>query len=310
MLVKTHGGGLSGLRALFSRMTGPGAPRLVINPEAQRCWEKEMPLSAQTFMAVATAGLNIRKMTITFTGDHFDAKITGKKFEDKYPLYSQYDYVGPGYLISERNDRFSGRLALGRRFAAAACLGYTHATINASHMMGAYMWARMGAHLHDNDVPTIRDAILTRLCLLEGTQPEAVIDFVKSKAELEKPDDLRSIAELPMMVGDSPLWRFSRALEDTHAFCDVAGYRRQRFVDQDLSLGKFLLAGLSYYADVFFWDHAQMDIVENRTHVPVRALAHQHGVRLQNPPVRPLARQQLPPHAPKLAYNGVKPLKP
>lgn len=292
--VKTHGEGLSTLRALFARLTRSGGPRLVMDPETTEYWNKEMSLRPDTFLALATAGLNIRKLTVKFDGETFEARLTGRKFEDSYPLFPYHGFVGPGYLVSSRNDRFSGRRALGRRFAVAASLGYTHGTINAAHMMGGYIWARMGAHLHDNDVPKISEAILTRLDLLDGVQPDSVIDFVRQRAGLQKPDDLRSIAELPMIVGDAPLWRFSKALEDTNAHSGVSDYRSEGFVDKDLSVGKFLLAGLSYYADVFFGDHAQMDIVESRTHVPIRALAHQHGARLHNPPVRPMARKVTP----------------
>ncbi len=285
MLAKPQPGVLSGLKALFSQLAPVRGPKVLMKRDVRKAWGRGMPLSPRVFAGIASEGLGIDTVEIFLSTRGFDVKLNGDRLSEEYLLVPDQNYVGAGFLTCGRGDRSTGRRALGMRFAAAASLGMTRAEICASNKMGAYVWGRAGVRLRDDCVWKLSKAVRQRLALIHGAVDPEVIEKAHKHAEFDSPGDLRAIAELDMPLRGDHAMLFRRALNETASFYSLDEYDGFGFGGQRLETGKFLLAGLSYDADVHFDDSDQMKLIESRTGVRIRAIAALHNPKINPSPV-------------------------
>lgn len=266
------------LKDIFHRLCGNTHPRMMLGTHARESWQGKMPVAPEEFAKVATDGLGIGRMHIFEIGYHFYVRVAGLGIRDEYPLIQHQGRVGDGAIVSRRHDGISGRRALGLRFAGAAMLGLDRGTIHPSSYMGAYVWARTGVEPTPETAHWLTKKINARLEIIRDAIDPGIAGFVREHAALEAPGDLKAIADLKTPVTDKAYTRFEKALTATDAAYVAWNYKQQKFIGREIGIGKFLLAGLSYRADIFFSDKPLMDMIERNTGVPVRAIAAAHGI--------------------------------
>lgn len=233
-------------------------------------------VSKDVFLSRATAGLPpIIKSDIIFTEksreDRFEVQYSGDGFSDMYTLNFSSRSVGAGHVVNERSDRTTGRHMFALRAIMGICVDFEIMGFNASDMMGAFNWAKTGAHVHPSSFFSLTNDMLARLKTLQGVLPRSEYDHA---SKLVRDGDVMGIAHLSRPIADGDiLWDEMRRVEDKYAPTHQAYVARGFFVERSITLGQYLLCGLSYDALINLKDTQQLKKVEAYTRINIRETA-------------------------------------
>jgi hypothetical protein len=246
-------------------------------------FEKDAKLSFDAVSRLVTADLP-EPDTKTMFRNWCQPWLYNVKFENGMFGFSlEYDFSDRIIQEVDIEKKKGERGSLRRLFAGAVASGiaidFKQMNFVACRMMGGWIWARAGAYVRDTDKDDLSEYVQARLQVIRPYISETDFDQAMTYARFENPKDLHDLACLPLRLDKVP--SIAQLFDDMHAeeYTGIENeafddYRKMGFFkDGAITLGQFSLAGLQYDAYVDFKDDAQLQRIEDYTHVPIRQQA-------------------------------------
>lgn len=157
----------------------------------------------------------------------------------------------------------------------AQILEFNEFAISATRLNGAFTWARLGGYLSRNKNEGLADLLLRRLCYLEGILPQPVMEKARMLCRLSNLDDIKNIADLDYNLLDVKNMWDAKGMPDAAIYsrCNKAEIYIERkkvklavdfcrVQDMPFTLGRYLLAGVSWEGEINLRNAKQMEKIE------------------------------------------------
>ncbi|MCB1538262.1 MAG: hypothetical protein H6865_02875 [Rhodospirillales bacterium] len=226
--------------------------------------------------ALAADGLpDLKSCVVTCEGDISKAQIVvsiaGNGYSDRYYIDPVKKSVLRGTMFNDRRDRHTGRRMFANRAIVGQALGATRLEGYAADTMGAYVWARAGM-LPKSSQDGLPGMLAARAAILAPLLTPDQNEAIRKLSRLDDLEDLWCLADLGALAPVSEA-DFDTALDHTYSIGNHAYFKNEGFFKNGVTMGQFMLCGLSYDAVFDFANSRQMDRVEAYTGVPIRERA-------------------------------------
>lgn len=244
-------------------------------PQCRADFIKQAGILPEQFLRIVTQGLpQLLHADIRYEIENtsfFTVVYEGLGYKGDFSISFQENIFEGGTVQNLFAKRGTGKQMFARHGIAALYLGFSRVNGNASLEMGAHMWARAGAYIKPADIPRTSRVLERRLAEIANDLAPDVHAHAAQLVKLGHRTDLRKIAELDTVLPDiAPVWEQMHNHEISFPK-SYQYYRDHKVVrGNDMTLGHFLLLGLSYDLYIDLRNPALMSRLEKFTGVPVR----------------------------------------